>query len=106
MVAKRKFPHEVGKCQVCADQGILPSEAVACHMHSIMAIEELRAEIAVLKDTAGAGSRLILAIAELSSSVPSEDGSEELAFVKELLARADQVRDAIQVTLDIANYEK
>jgi len=102
---KARFPHETGKCQVCADQGILPSEAVVCYLHSIALIKELRAEIAVLKDTAGASSRLHLAIAGLENSVPSVDGSEELAFVKELLTRADTVRDAIEAVLKIVNYE-
>ena len=39
---KARFPHEPGKCQVCADEGILPSEAVACYLHSTLVINELR----------------------------------------------------------------
>jgi hypothetical protein len=102
---KARFKHEPGKCHTCADEGVLPSEAIACALHSVLTIKELRAEIAVLKNASGASSRLHLAIAELYAGVPSEDGSEELAYVKELHTRADRVRDAIEGALNIANYE-
>jgi hypothetical protein len=102
---KPRFNHEPGKCHECADKGIVPSEAIACYLHSTHTIDQLKAEIAVLKNASGASSRLHLAIADLYGAVPSADGSEELAYVKELHARADRVRDAIQAALTIANYD-
>lgn len=90
---------------MCADQGILPSEAIACHLHSTLTIKELQAEISILKDASGASSRLHLTIAAMCGSVPSDDGSEELAYVRELQTRADRVRDAIEGGLKIANYD-
>jgi hypothetical protein len=90
---------------MCADEGMLPSEAIACALHSEHVVRELQAEIAVLKDASSHSSRLHLAIADLYGSVPSTDGSAELSFVKELLTRADRVRDAINKSLDIANYD-
>jgi len=103
---RRRFPHEPGKCHICADKGILPSEAIACALHSVFRIKELEREVRVLENTAGASSRLHLALASLMGAVPSADGRAELGFVKELLARADKVRDAVQKALDVANYEK
>lgn len=82
---------KAGECHVCIQKGMPPSEAVACCLHSTLIIEELRAEIAVLKDTASASSRLHLALADMNSAVPSVDGSEELRSVVEDRARLDRV---------------
>lgn len=105
MSKKKTFPHEPGKCQFCADAGILPSEAIACALHSILAIEELKAEVAVLKNTAGASSRLHLALADLDSCVPSKDGKAELASVKETRMRLDYLVTLLERALSVANYE-
>ena len=102
---KQSFPHEPGECQICADKGSRPAEAIACAWHSVYTIKELQAEIAVLKDTASASSRLHLALAELYGFVPSTDGQDELNAVREDHARMDRVRDAIEHALAIANYD-
>jgi hypothetical protein len=97
--------HEAGKCQVCADKGILPSEAIACALHSIYTIHELESEISVLRDHASASSRLHLALADLDGSVPSVDGLAELASVQEGRARLDRVRVLLEHALDVASYD-
>ena len=105
MKKKQSLPHEPGECQICADKGSRPAEAIACAWHSVYTIKELQAEIAVLKDTASASSRLHLALAELYGFVPSTDGQDELNAVREDHARMDRVRDAIEHALAIANYD-
>jgi len=98
-------PIEEPKCEICREHGIAPSRAIACALHSTYAIRELRAEIMVLKDAAGASSRLHLALADLDGSVPSADGSQELASAKEARKRLERVRAAIERALAIANYD-
>lgn len=98
--------HSVGaKCDVCRAKGLLPSQAIACALHSTHAIRELEATVAALRDTAGAGGRLHVALAEFQGCIPSADGVAELEAVKEDRARLDRVRAAIEAALAIANYE-
>jgi hypothetical protein len=105
MPKKVRFPHEPGKCRICADRGILPSEAVACVLHSEIAINELKTENTTLKRGATASQRLHFALADMAGSVPSPDGSEELAFVREMHDRIERLSTLLRATLDVAEYE-
>lgn len=101
----RQEPEDQGKCHFCANEGILPSEAIACALHSEYAIRELKAEIAVLRNEAGASSRLHLALADLDGSVPSGNGQAELDSVRETRDRLERVRILLQHALDVASYD-
>lgn len=92
-------------CVICREKKILPSEAIACVLHSAYAIDELRRQNAALRDTAGVGGKLRLTLAEMNGCFPSEDGEAELASVRERQARLDRVRAALEHALAIANYE-
>lgn len=94
-----------GECVICVEKGVLPSQAIACALHSLVTIDELRAEIAVLKNHAGASSRLHLALAEMASQVPSKDGSEELDYVCSLQERLDRVEALLQHAHSVASYD-
>lgn len=92
------------RCEACAAEG-MQSSAIACVLHSTLKVQELEANIAALKDTAGAGSRLHVAIADMFSAVPSLDGSEELASIRETQDRLERVRLAIEYALHLANWD-
>lgn len=103
--AKVRFPHEPGKCRFCADAGILPSDAIACVLHSEITINELKTENLTLRHGANASQRLHFALADMAGSVPSPDGREELAFVREMHDRIERLSTLLRATLNVAEYE-
>lgn len=105
MKKRKPIGAKPGECRACAAEGILPSQAVACAMHSEILIRELQAEISVLKNTAGASSRLHLALADMYGAVPSKDGSEELRSVIDQRDRLDRVAKLAELLMLMAQWD-
>ena len=102
---RKTTKHTLSKCQFCSDEGLSPSEAIACAMHSIIHVRELKAEISVLRNEAGTSSKLHLALADLDGSVPSTDGRSELESVKDTRRRLGCVSQLLEMLVAKAGFD-
>jgi hypothetical protein len=106
--AMSKFDYEPGKCRICADKGILPSEAIACYAHS-NAFESER-NTRLQKDLDAAEARADALAARLTQVTQALRAlTREIGHIADYSRRcahygpADQLREHIANAVRIAN---